>query len=112
MSSRRLRAPTPRTESDLKSLAEAASEPILPSGLAGLEKVLDLDRFITCVAMDVMTCDWDGYASTRIITAFTMTLTRVVSSSFLTGSTRCLESCGRTRRCRFFRGWREWWRRQ
>src|SRR5580765_2905598 len=52
----------PKDRSDLKFLAEAASEPDPSKRLSRLEKVLDLDRFITYVAMDVMTCDWDGYA--------------------------------------------------
>jgi spore coat protein H len=29
---------------------------------AKLEQVLDMDRFISFMAMDVMECDWDGYA--------------------------------------------------
>ena len=52
----------PKDRSDLKSLAEAASEPDPSKRLGRLEKVLDLDRFITYLAMDVMTCNWDGYA--------------------------------------------------
>lgn len=48
-------------QSDLKALAAAALEPDLDQRLARLEKILDVDRFITSAAMQVITWNWDGY---------------------------------------------------
>jgi spore coat protein H len=48
-------------QSDLKALAAAALEPDWERRLARLEKVLDVDRFITSAAMQVITWNWDGY---------------------------------------------------
>lgn len=53
--------PNPNDRSDLDRLVEAAKEP-QDKRLAKLGQVLDLDRFITHMALDVMTCNWDGYA--------------------------------------------------
>jgi hypothetical protein len=49
-------------QSDLQRVAAAASEPDPAKRIAELEKVLDLDRFISLIAMEVMTWHWDGYA--------------------------------------------------
>jgi spore coat protein H len=43
--------------SDLKALASAARA----SGAARLPQVLDMDRFISFLAVEVMLCHWDGY---------------------------------------------------
>jgi spore coat protein H len=48
-------------QSDLKALAAAALEPDWERRLARLEKVLDVDRFITSAAMQAITWNWDGY---------------------------------------------------
>ena len=50
------------TRSDLKALAAAALEPNLDARLAQLERVLDVDRFLSFVALEMMTWHWDGYA--------------------------------------------------
>lgn len=55
----------PDDGSDLQALADAATEPNRTNRFARLEKVLDLDRFITYLALDVMMCNWDGYAINR-----------------------------------------------
>jgi spore coat protein H len=55
----------PKNHSGLKALIEAASEPDPAQRLARLEQVLDMDRFLSFIAMDVMQCDWDGYAMSR-----------------------------------------------
>jgi hypothetical protein len=55
----------PKNQSDRVALAEAAKEPNLTNRLARLEKVLDMNRFLTFIALDVMLWDWDGYAQNR-----------------------------------------------
>ena len=47
--------------SDLRSLTYAASAEV-SKRTARLERVLDLDRFITLLAMEIMIWHWDGYA--------------------------------------------------
>lgn len=51
--------------SDLKALAKAAQEPDPTKRWVELNKVLDLDRFISYCALEVMTWDWDGYVMNR-----------------------------------------------
>jgi spore coat protein H len=55
----------PKDQSDRKALVEAAREPDLKKRLGRLEQTLDLDRFLTYIALDVMLWDWDGYAQNR-----------------------------------------------
>jgi hypothetical protein len=55
----------PKNQKDRIALAEAAKEPNLTNRVARLEKILDLDRFLSFVALDVMLWDWDGYAQNR-----------------------------------------------
>lgn len=50
---------------DLKALAEAASLRDATQRLARLETVLDVDRFVTFIALEVMMHHWDGYALKR-----------------------------------------------
>jgi len=52
----------PRDRSGLRALASAAREPNPTTRLARLEQTLDMDRFLSFVAMDIIECDWDGYA--------------------------------------------------
>ena len=49
-------------QSDLQRVAAAASERDPAKRMAELDKVLDLERFISLIAMEVMTWHWDGYA--------------------------------------------------
>jgi len=51
--------------SDLKALADAAKEPDLSRRWSRLGEVLDRDRFIAFMVMEVMTCHWDGYCLGR-----------------------------------------------
>jgi spore coat protein H len=51
--------------SDLKALAKAAQEPDAEKRWEQLNQVLDVDRFITYAALEVMTWDWDGYMMNR-----------------------------------------------
>ncbi|HYV28297.1 MAG TPA: CotH kinase family protein [Candidatus Eisenbacteria bacterium] len=55
----------PKDQSDRKALVEAANESDLTNRLARLEKVLDVDRFLTFIALDVMLWDWDGYPQNK-----------------------------------------------
>jgi len=54
-----------RDPADLRALASAAKEPNLEKRWQRLEGVLDLERFITCLAIEVMIWDWDCYAMCR-----------------------------------------------
>ncbi|MFO1501763.1 MAG: CotH kinase family protein [Verrucomicrobiota bacterium] len=47
------------------ALANAAKEPDLTQRQAALEKTLDVDRFISLLALDVLLWNWDGYALNR-----------------------------------------------
>lgn len=51
----------PEDRSDLKRLAKACEEPDLNLRLAKMREVLDVDRFMTFLALDSMLCNWDGY---------------------------------------------------
>jgi len=55
----------PDDRSDLKQLLEASLEPDPVKRWDQLNRLLDMDRFITFVAMEVMTCHWDGYSMNR-----------------------------------------------
>ncbi len=51
----------PTDHSALKALADAAKEPDPARRRDRLEKALDVDRFLTYMALEVMLWDWDGY---------------------------------------------------
>jgi hypothetical protein len=51
----------PADRSDLKALVEAAAEPDLGRRLARLERVLDVEQFITFAAIEAILVHWDGY---------------------------------------------------
>lgn len=55
----------PKDHPGLTALIAAVREPDPARRLARLEQVLDMDRFLSFIAMDVMQCDWDGYAMNR-----------------------------------------------
>ncbi len=55
----------PADRSDLKRLAQAASSLPASNRWAKLNQVLDMDRFLSMLAMEVMTCHWDGYSMNR-----------------------------------------------
>jgi spore coat protein H len=52
----------PDDNSGIKALIAATKETNLTQRLGKLEKALDLDRFITLIALDALTWNWDGYA--------------------------------------------------
>ena len=50
---------------DLQRLAAAALEPDLGRRWERLQESLDVDRFVTFIALEVMICHWDGYCLGR-----------------------------------------------
>ncbi|MSQ97225.1 MAG: hypothetical protein EXR98_22100 [Gemmataceae bacterium] len=54
-----------KDRSDLKALTAAAREPNPQLRMQKLEKVLDMDRFITYLVLESVTWDWDGYPMNR-----------------------------------------------
>jgi spore coat protein H len=55
----------PEDRSDLQKLSMAASQASVSERWAALNEVLDVDRFVTLVALEIMLCHWDGYALNR-----------------------------------------------
>jgi hypothetical protein len=55
----------PADRSPLDRVVKAAQEANLDRRLARLGEVLDLDRFLSFIAMEVMLAHWDGYALNR-----------------------------------------------
>jgi spore coat protein CotH len=53
---------TNTTRADLKALALTASEPDPDQRLQAVGRFLDVDQFLTFVAMETLTARWDGYA--------------------------------------------------
>jgi spore coat protein H len=56
---------SPKDRRPLDALIAAMQEPDLTNRQARLEQVLDLDRFHTFLAMEIMLAHWDGYAQNR-----------------------------------------------
>jgi spore coat protein H len=54
-----------KDRADLKALTAAAREPDAKKRFAKLEKVLDMDKFVSYLALEVITWDWDGYPMNR-----------------------------------------------
>ena len=54
-----------KDKSDLRSLASASEEPNLSRRWERLTQALDMDRFISFMAMEVLVWDWDGYVMNR-----------------------------------------------
>lgn len=55
----------PHDHAGLRALVSAVQEPDPAQRWARLERVLDMDRFLSFMAMDIIQCDWDGYAMNR-----------------------------------------------
>ncbi len=49
----------------LEAVTRAANEPDHALRLAGLRETVDLDRFLSMLALDIMMWNWDGYALNR-----------------------------------------------
>ncbi|MGE3313078.1 MAG: CotH kinase family protein [Limisphaerales bacterium] len=54
-----------QSRADLDRLIAAVSEGSPTQRWERLNEVLDMDRFLTFMALEVMTCHWDGYAQNR-----------------------------------------------
>jgi hypothetical protein len=52
----------PAEQPELKIVAAACREPDLAQRAAKLNKLVDVERFLTLVALEVMTWHWDGYS--------------------------------------------------
>jgi spore coat protein H len=55
----------PKNQNDRLALCEAAMQTNLTVRVFQLEKTLDIDRFLTYLALEVMIWDWDGYPMNR-----------------------------------------------
>lgn len=55
----------PQEHPGLQALISATTEQDPTQRFSRFQGVLDMDRFLSFVAMDVMQCDWDGYAMNR-----------------------------------------------
>lgn len=61
----RMEGKGPLDRADLKALTAACREPNATKRWEALQKNLDVDRFLSFMAMEVMMCDWDGYTAAR-----------------------------------------------
>lgn len=57
----RMEGSEPLTRADLKALTAAATEPDPARRLEALRKTLDIERFLSFMALEIMLCHWDGY---------------------------------------------------
>ncbi len=55
----------PIDRSDVKAVIEACNEGDATKRWQRLEQVVDIERFLTFTAMELMTCHWDGYCQNR-----------------------------------------------
>lgn len=55
----------PDDRSDLKALLEACREPNVELRWKRMDELLDVDAFISFMALELMTCHWDGYTQNR-----------------------------------------------
>ncbi len=50
---------------DLKALVKACQDKDKPKRFEQVSKLVDVDRFVTDAALQIITCDWDGYMRQR-----------------------------------------------
>jgi hypothetical protein len=55
----------PDDRSDLQALVKACREPDAAKRWQQVEKLVDVDHFLTFMALELMTCHWDGYCQQR-----------------------------------------------
>lgn len=55
----------PDDRSDLQALRDACDDPDRESRWARLGKLVDIDKFIEFMALELMTCHWDGYTQSK-----------------------------------------------
>src|SRR5262249_40050587 len=54
-----------KNHADLKAVVAATRERKLDERFKKLEKLLDMDKFISYLCLEIITCDWDGYPLNR-----------------------------------------------
>jgi len=54
-----------KDRADLKALTKAAQDPNQKTRFEKLDKLLDMDRFISYLVLEAITWDWDGYPMNR-----------------------------------------------
>jgi spore coat protein H len=54
-----------KDRADLKALTKAAQDPNVKLRFEKLEKLLDMDKFVSYLVLQVITWDWDGYPMNR-----------------------------------------------
>lgn len=62
---KRITGTGPNDRADLKALAAACREPDQEKRWQRVDALVDVDRFITFMAIEHMTCHWDGYCQQR-----------------------------------------------
>ena len=55
----------PEDQRDLEKLAQQATKAREKNDLTELSTVLDMDRFLTMIALEVLLCHWDGYGMNK-----------------------------------------------
>jgi len=55
----------PEGQSELRAIVAACEDKDPTNRLARLEKLVDMDRFVSLLALDCLTWDWDGYAMNK-----------------------------------------------
>jgi spore coat protein H len=55
----------PKDGSDIRALIEACQEPDMVKRWPRVEQMVDIDRFLTFTAMELLMCHWDGYNRNR-----------------------------------------------
>ena len=61
----RMAGDAPLTRDDLQALAAAVAEPDARLRALRMEQTLDVERFLSFTAMEVLLCHWDGYTCNR-----------------------------------------------
>ena len=61
----RMEGDGPETREDLKALAAAVQETNVARRVEQMEKTLDVERFLSFMALETILCHWDGYTMAR-----------------------------------------------
>jgi hypothetical protein len=55
----------PTDLSDVRAVVAACREPDAPKRWQRMDKLIDIDKFMTFMGLEMMTCHWDGYCNNR-----------------------------------------------